>query len=76
MSMSGAPKEKTDQALIDEFLKKGGKITKCKTKPMKHELGLSNNVWNNPLTKDEKKSLKKQDFDNFISFLIYKISSS
>ena len=25
MSMSGAPKEKTDQALIDEFLKKGGK---------------------------------------------------
>jgi hypothetical protein len=26
---------------------------------MKHELGLSNNVWNNPLTKDEKKSLKK-----------------
>ena len=59
MSMSGAPKEKTDQALIDEFLKKGGKITKSKTKPMKHELGLSNNVWNNPLTKDEKKSLKK-----------------
>ena len=54
MSMSGAPKEKTDQALIDEFLKKGGKITKGKTKPMKHELGLSNNVWNNPLTKDEK----------------------
>ena len=43
MSMSGAPKEKTDQALIDEFLKKGGKITKGKTKPMKHELGLSNN---------------------------------
>jgi len=57
--MSGAPKEKTDQALIDEFLKKGGKITKGKTKHMKHELGLSNNVWNNPLTKDEKKCLKK-----------------
>ena len=59
MSMSGTPKEKTDQALIDEFLKRGGKVTKGKTKPMKHELGLSNNVWNNPLTKDEKKSLKK-----------------
>ncbi|MDB4235812.1 hypothetical protein OAD11_01700 [bacterium] len=57
--MSGTPKEKTDQALIDAFLKKGGKVTKGKTKPMKHELGLSNNVWNNPLTKDEKKSLKK-----------------
>ena len=36
MSMSGTPKEKTDQALIDEFLKKGGKVTKGKTKPMKH----------------------------------------
>ena len=56
MSMSGTPKEKTDQALIDAFLKKGEKVTKGKTKPMKHELGLSNNVWNNPLTKDEKKS--------------------
>ena len=50
---------KLEEALIDEFLKKGGKVTKGKTKPMKHELGLSNNVWNNPLTKDEKKSLKK-----------------
>jgi hypothetical protein len=59
MSMSGTPKEKTDQVLIDAFLNKGGKVTKGKTKPMKHELGLSNNVWNNPLTKDEKKSLKK-----------------
>ena len=44
MSMSGTPKEKTDQALIDAFLKKGGKVTKGKTKPMKHELGLSNNA--------------------------------
>ena len=59
MSMSGTPKKKTDQSLIDEFLNKGGKVTKGKTKPMKHELGSSNNVWNNPLTKDEKKSLKK-----------------
>jgi hypothetical protein len=58
MSMSGIPKKKTDQSLIDEFLNKGGKVTKGKTKPMK-ELGSSNNVWNNPLTKDEKKSLKK-----------------
>ena len=32
MSMSGTPKEKTDQALIDEFLKKGGKVTKGKNK--------------------------------------------
>ena len=49
----------SNQIELDLFLKKGGKVTKGKTKPMKHELGLSNNVWNNPLTKDEKKSLKK-----------------
>ena len=59
MSMSGTPKKKTDQSLIDEFLNKGGKVIKGKTKPMKYELGSSNNVWNNPVTKDEKKSLKK-----------------
>ena len=60
MSMSGTPKKKTDQSLIDEFLNKGGKVIKGKTKPMKNELGSSNNVWNNPLNKDEKKSLKKE----------------
>jgi len=54
MSMSGTPKKKTDQSLIDEFLNKGGKVIKGKTKPMKHDLGSSNNVWNNPLTKEEK----------------------
>ena len=28
MSMSGTPKKKTDQSLIDEFLNKGGKVIK------------------------------------------------
>jgi len=37
-----------------EFLAKGGKITKGKTKPMPNELGISNNSWNNKLTKAEK----------------------
>ena len=70
MSISGTPKEKTDKALIDAFLNKGGKVTEGKTKPMKHELGLSNNVWNNPLTKDEKKSLKNNSSLFLCSFYV------
>jgi len=38
---------------------------------MKHELGLSNNVWNNPLTKDEKKSLKNNSLLFLFSFYIF-----
>jgi len=61
--MKHVPKDTTDDALIQEFLNKGGKVTKGKTKPLKAELGLSNNVWNNKLTKEEKaardKSAKK-----------------
>ena len=37
-----------------EFLNKGGKITKGETKAMPSELGISNNQWNNKLTKAEK----------------------
>ena len=54
--MSSQPKPKTDQAMIDEFLKKGGKITKGKTKPMPSELGISNVTWNNKLSKAEKQA--------------------
>jgi hypothetical protein len=39
-----------------EFLAKGGEITKGKTKAMPNELGISNNTWNNKLTKAEKDS--------------------
>ncbi|WP_194269372.1 hypothetical protein [Tritonibacter litoralis] len=52
--MKQVRKETTDEALIQEFLAKGGKVTQGKTKPAKPELGLSNNVWNNKLTKEEK----------------------
>ncbi len=52
--MKQVKKETTDDALIQEFLNKGGKVSKGKTKPMKPELGLSNNQWNNVLSKDEK----------------------
>lgn len=49
------PKKKTtDDALVQEFLKKGGKISVGKTKPLPSELGLSNNAWNNKLTREEK----------------------
>ena len=44
--------------MIDEFLNKGGKITKGKTKPMANELGISNNTWNNKLTRAEKDAKK------------------
>ena len=49
--MKNIPKETTDDALVQEFLKKGGKISVGKTKPLPSELGLSNNTWNNKLTR-------------------------
>lgn len=58
--MKHVKKESTDDALIQEFLNKGGKVKVGKTKPMKPELGLSNNVWNNVLTKDEKAARDKK----------------
>ena len=56
--MKHVPKPTTDDALIQEFLNKGGTISKGKTKPMPDELGLSNNVWGNKLTKEEKAAKK------------------
>ncbi|MBS9718081.1 hypothetical protein ACFFUT_07730 [Pseudohalocynthiibacter aestuariivivens] len=52
--MKQVPKNTTDEALIQEFLNKGGKVSVGKTKPLPSELGLSNNSWNNKLTKEEK----------------------
>ena len=52
--MKQIPKKTTDDALVQEFLKKGGKISVGKTKPLPSELGLSNNTWNNKLTREEK----------------------
>tara|TARA_R110000782_G_scaffold19598_6_gene53304 strand:- start:1287 stop:1466 length:180 start_codon:yes stop_codon:yes gene_type:complete len=55
--MNHSPKKDNDtEDLVAQFLKKGGKITKGKTKKMASELGISNNQWNQKLTKDEKKS--------------------
>lgn len=58
--MKHVPKENTDDALIQEFLNKGGKVTKGKTKPAPAELGLSKNVWNQKLTKEEKAARDKK----------------
>ncbi len=54
MTMKHVPKETTDADLIQQYLDKGGKISKGKTKPMPHDLGISNGAWNNKLTKHEK----------------------
>jgi hypothetical protein len=54
MSINHPPKSNTDADLIADFLAKGGKITKGKTKPMPSELGISNSTWNNKLSKTEK----------------------
>jgi len=54
MAMNHQPKKNTDQEMIDAFLKKGGAVTVGKTKPMPSELGISNNQWNNKLSKAEK----------------------
>ena len=58
--MKQVPKKNTDDALIQEFLNKGGEVTVGKTKPMPAEMGLSNNVWNNKLTKEEKAARDKK----------------
>ena len=58
--MKNIPKENPDDALIQEFLKKGGKISVGKTKPMPAEFGISKNVWNNKLTKEEKAARDKK----------------
>ncbi|MFT5614567.1 MAG: hypothetical protein ACI8Q6_001847 [Granulosicoccus sp.] len=58
--MKHVKKTTTDDALIQEFLKKGGEISVGKTKPMPSELGLSNNVWNNKLSREEKTARDKK----------------
>ena len=57
--MKNVQKQTTDDDLIKQFLDKGGKVTKGKTKPLAPELGLSNNTWNNKYTKEEKAAMKK-----------------
>ena len=52
--MKHITKENNDDALVQEFLNNGGKISVGKTKPLPSELGLSNNTWNNKLTREEK----------------------
>ena len=52
--MKHIPKATTDDALVQEFLNNGGKINVGKTKPLPSELGLSYNIWNNKLTREEK----------------------
>lgn len=58
--MKYVPKENTDDALIQEYLDKGGKVSVGKTKPPNPELGLSKNVWNNKLTNEEKAARDKK----------------
>jgi len=58
--MKHVPKKTTDDALIQEFLNKGGEVVIGKTKPLPKELGLSKNVWNNKLTKEEKAARDKK----------------
>ena len=51
-------KETTDEDLIKQFLEKGGKVSRGKTKPMPSDLGISNNSWGNKMTKEEKEVAK------------------
>jgi hypothetical protein len=56
MNHNAKPKDKETEDLVAQFLAKGGEVTVGKTKSMPSELGISNNTWNNKLTKAEKKS--------------------
>ena len=57
------PVDKETEDLVAQYLAKGGEITKGKTKSMANELGISNNQWNNKLTKSEKDA-KNKDINN------------
>jgi hypothetical protein len=59
MAMNHQPKKNEDADLIAAFLNKGGKVTKGKTKPMADSLSISNNCWNQQLTKAEKDAKHK-----------------
>jgi len=56
MSMNHSPNKKDEELerMKAEFIAKGGEVTVGKTKAMPSELGISNNQWNNKLTKTEK----------------------
>ena len=56
MNHGAKPKDEELERMKAEFLAKGGKVTKGETKAMPSELGISNNQWNNKLTKAEKVS--------------------
>jgi hypothetical protein len=58
LAMNHVPKETTDAALIEQFLKNGGNVKKGKTKPMPDDLRISNNAWGAKLTKEEKAAKK------------------
>ncbi|MGY9046632.1 transcriptional regulator [Puniceibacterium antarcticum] len=58
--MKHVKKTTTEDALIQEFLEKGGKVSVGKTKPLPSGLGLSNNAWNNKLTKEERAARDKK----------------
>ena len=54
MTHGAKPKDDELERMKAEFLNKGGTVTVGKTKAMPSELGISNNQWNNKLTKAEK----------------------
>lgn len=54
MNHDAKPKDDKLERMKAEFLAKGGTVTKGETKAMPSELGISNNTWNNKLSKAEK----------------------
>jgi len=54
MNHGANPKDDELERMKAEFLAKGGAVTVGKTKAMPSELGISNNTWNNKLSKAEK----------------------
>ena len=54
MNHDAKPKDEELERMKAEFLAKGGTVTTGKTKAMASELGISNNSWNQKLTKAER----------------------
>ena len=52
--MKQIPKKTTDDALVKEFMKKGGKISVGRARRLPSAVDVSDNAWNDKLTREEK----------------------
>lgn len=63
MTMNPTPRKinANDQKLVDEYLQKGGKVTKGKDSAYSSELGISNNQWGQRRPKQKQENISTDE---------------